>query len=374
MIYLDNSATTKALPAVAQAVEEGLCTRYYNPSAAYGAALAEEKEVHAARAAVAISLGVPAEQLTFTSGGTESANMVLRGVFSARKSGELVITAGEHPCVAETARALEKQGVPVKIAPLTAEGTVNEEALLALINHDTALVACMHVNNITGAVNPVEKLALQIKQKAPQALFFADGVQAHLRVPVFSFSALDFYSVSAHKIHGPKGVGALYIKNSKTLLPLFTGGGQQALRSGTLNTPAILGYRAAVEGWGADSAKNLAALRQQLVEKLSQISRAVVCNGTCFAPHILAVSFPPVRAAVLQSALEQEGVLVGNGAACSSRSSKVNPVLTAMSLPQTAAEGMVRISLGLYNTPAEMDSACGAIQNAVSRLSVYRRK
>lgn len=374
MIYLDNSATTAPAPEALAAVQAAAINHFVNPSAPYGAALRAEKEYQAAQAALGATLCVPASRIVFTSGGTESANMVVQGVGAGgKKMGRLLITAGEHPCVYEAARRMEALGWGLDIAPLTPEGKVEEAALLGLVKPDTLLAAVMHVNNETGAVNDIVSLAQKVKEINPAVLFFSDGVQAHLRVAAApGLPGVDFYSASAHKIHGPKGVGLLYCRQDG-LTPLLFGGGQQNdRRPGTLNLPGAAGYAAAAALWQPEDVRRLHEKKDFLCAALSRLPAAVVLPTE--APHILMVSFPPVRAAVLQAALEEGGALVGKGSACSSRSQKLSRVLEGMKLSRPVAEGAVRISLGLYNTREELEAFAEIAEAAVARLARFKRR
>jgi cysteine desulfurase len=379
MVYLDNSATTRPFDSVTSLVAEMMGACFFNPSAPYAQALSVEKAMGEARATVARSLGAHAEEIVFTSGGTEGDNLAILGTAGPHARQHHVITsAAEHPAVIRCAEYLESLGQPVTIAGVKSDGQVDIQALLSAITPQTALVSIMHVNNEVGAVNDIEKIAAQVKEINPQTLVHADGVQAYLRVPVnLSKTAIDLYTVSAHKIHGPKGIGALYVKNGVHLSGMQLGGGQErGLRSGTENVPGILGFGAAV----AECNRRLPAgvermhgLKKELVRMLTDHLQDVSLNGPpCekAAPHIVNISFAGVRAEVLLHALEGDGVLVGMGSACSSRKQKISGVLRAMGVPEKWAAGALRVSLGFETTAEDIQLAA---EKMIAHVKTLRR-
>lgn len=380
MIYLDNSATTRVCEGAVQAALAHMTQEYYNPSAPYGAALAVEKQFLQARKTIAESLGVRPEEIFFTSGGTESNNTALFGAMAAGGEGQnMIVSAGEHPSVYDAALQLQNRGVSLRIAPLEKDGTVSTERLGELVDENTALASIMHVNNETGAVNDLAALAAAAKSKNPKAIFHSDGVQAYLRLPAEPKSCgVDMYSLSGHKIHGPKGIGALYIKKGIPIKPLLYGGGQQEnMRSGTLPMPGIMALAAAAEEMQADEdySERLKNIKAAFVSQLADIPESIFLGETDrTAPHIISIAFAHVQAQVLQNALEAEGVIVGKGSACSSRSAKVSRVSEAMGVPAQYGTGGIRISLGRYNTLAEAEPAAAAIAKAVEHLRKFRRK
>ncbi|NLI54238.1 MAG: cysteine desulfurase [Clostridiales bacterium] len=381
MIYLDNSATTRVLPEAADAACRAMTEQFYNPASAYQPAVATEKAVEAARARLADALGCGAGEVLYTSGGTESNNMAIFGSLKSRRGKKrIVTTAGEHPSVYEAFRSLD--GTPeteVVFVSLNPDGTANLDELAQVLTADTALVSVMHVNNEVGAVNDLFAVSALIKRCAPSALFHSDGVQAFCKLP-FSHPPVDFYSVSAHKFHAPKGVGALYVKNGVKFSGGQIGGGQERnLRSGTTNVPGILGLDAALSAYREQQPAWIAHMRAckaRLYANLSAVPDAPV-NGPApeqGAPHILNMSFPGVRGEVLVSALSQKGVCVSTGSACSTHKKGQNRILAAMGIPSARAEGALRFSLCPFNTLEEMDIAADLLAEQVAFLRRFHRR
>ncbi|MBR2860570.1 MAG: cysteine desulfurase [Clostridia bacterium] len=373
MIYLDNSATTRAFSSVAQVVSDSMQEQYYNISSPYSKALETEKALISATKIIALSLNADPKEIIFTSGGTESDNTA---ILSAPAGSEVIVSAVEHHAILSCARPLEKKGCKMIICPVTPLGTVDPAALKNLVNENTYLVSIMHVNNETGAINPIAELVRAVKEKNPKTLFHSDGVQAFMHVCTdVKKLGVDMYSVSAHKVHGPKGVGALFIKNKTPFTPFIYGGGQQNdLRSGTVNVPGICGFAKAIEEISSSNsfAQKLAKIKSAYTEKLLAIPDSkLICPNS--APNILSIAFLGVKASSLQNALEQE-VIIGKGSACTSRSSKVSHVLEAMSLPLNVAEATVRISFGAFNTLEEVNDACESIEQKIAYLRKYKRK
>ncbi len=383
MIYLDNSATTRPFDGVIEAMASSMREGYYNPSAAYGPAIAAEREVRACRRAIAEQLGAREEEIVFTSGGTEGDNLAILGAAQALRSpGVFACSDIEHPAVAETIARVERMGHEVLRLPVDARGVLDLAACERLLSPRVALVSCMQVSNETGAVQPVEALSRLVKRIAPGALVHVDGVQGFLRVPMhMARMGVDLYTISAHKIHGPKGVGALAVRGGVRLAPQMTGGGQErGLRSGTLNGAGIVGLHAAVREMAARRAEveALRGMKRRLLDDLSGLP-GVTVNGPLpqeadSAPHILSLSFEGVRGEVLRNALEAEGVIVSTGSACASHKQKVSDALLAMGRTREQADGTIRVSLGLMNAPGEMDEAAARIASACEQLRRYRRR
>ncbi len=381
MIYLDNSATTRPFDEVTATVASALSEHYFNPSSLYRPALDVELKLRKARQCLRQAAAAQEYRVVFTSGGTEGANLAVTGAyrsFGGRRTG-IVVSAIEHPAVIATARALEKQGACVKIAPVDSEGVLDLQALEALLDANTALVSVMHVSNETGTVQPVANIARMAHGVG--ALYHADGVQAFLRVPFSPFIAdVDLYSISAHKVHGPKGVGALYIKPGVRLIPQMEGGGQEdGIRSGTENVPGILGFAEAVSRFAAlsDAPGHLSAMKRRLASLLLDAGASV--NGPLpdrayASPHILNVSFQGVRGEVLLHALEADGIYVSTGAACSSRKSAPSPALTAMGKSADEIAGALRFSLSPLNTADEIETAAAACARCTASLKRFTRK
>ncbi len=380
MIYLDNSATTRTLDAAAEAARQYMLQSFFNPASAYAPAVETERALEGARARLAGALRARPDEIVYTSGGTESNNMAIAGTLGARRyKGRLIVGAVEHPSVYEVVRAQAKQGYEVVEAPVTAAGAVDGDALAALLTPDTLLVSVMHVNNEVGAVNDLASLSRIVKAAAPEAVFHADGVQGFLKTP-FEAKNCDLYTISGHKFHAPKGVGALYIKNGMRFAGGQSGGGQErGLRSGTLNTPGIMGMDAAIVDYLSHLEQyraHMMALKLRLANNLLTIRDAVL-NGPQpieGAPHILNISFPGVRGEVLLHALEAKGIYVSTGSACSAHKKGGNRILGAMGVSGARQEGALRFSLCPHNTPEEMDAAAAAVAEQVAFLRRYKRR
>jgi cysteine desulfurase len=323
---------------------------------------------------------VCADAAIFTSGGTEAANMaVLQGW--PKKGGRkmhFITSAYEHACVFEAFRSLEEAGHRVDYLRPGPEGRISPEALAGLVSEDTALVGIMHVNNELGTVNEVCALAKAVKDKNPSTLFFADGVQAFLRIPFdMSDSAVDYYSASAHKIHGLKGAGVLFHKKSVHPQPILIGGGQEnALRSGTENTFGILAFARAAEEFLENHAAKLShmkAVKERLREGLLKAPGAVVFSPKDSAPHILNIAFPGMGGEVLLHALEERDIFIATGAACSSKK-KAYRVHEALGVPRELAQCAVRISFCPDNTEAEADVAIDAILAVLKKYQRFVRR
>ena len=381
MIYLDNSATTRVLPEAADAAFRAMTEQFYNPASAYKPAVAAEKAVEAARARLALALDCAPDEVLYTSGGTESNNMAVFGSLKpVRGRRRVVTTLGEHPSVYEVFRSLESAPeTEVAYVGLNADGTVKLDELSAALTPETALVSIMHVNNEVGALNDLSAVASLVKQYAPNALFHSDGVQAFCKLP-FSRPAADLYSVSAHKFHAPKGVGALYVRSGVRFAGGQIGGGQERnLRSGTTNVPGILGLDAALAGYRAHQAEwlsHMRACKERLAKNLLSIPDALL-NGPApdlGAPHILNVSFPGVRGEVLVNALSEREIYVSTGSACSTHKKGQNRVLSALGITGARAEGAIRLSLCPFNTPEEMDAVSTALLEQVAFLRRFQRR
>lgn len=380
MIYLDNSATTRTLESAAQAAFRCMREDFFNPSSAYAPAARLEKRVNEARARLAATLGCRAEEIVYTSGGTESNNMAILGALRAmRGRGRIITSASEHPSVYELFRLLEQRGYQAVYIGTDESGAASLAELAANLTPDTALVSLMHVNNETGAVTDIAAAASLIRSRAPQAVFHVDGVQAYGKLP-FGCPPCDLYSVSGHKIHAPKGVGALYVRAGLRFAGGLVGGGQeQGRRSGTTNAPGILGLDAAVTAYAAHQQEWVAAMRAcktRLAERLLSLPDAYL-NGPApedGAPHILNVSFPGVRGEVLLHALEQREIYVSTGSACSAHKKGNNRVLAAAGVRGVRQEGALRLSLCPFNTLEEMDRAAEEIGRQAAFLRRYQRR
>lgn len=383
MIYLDNSATTRPFDSVIDTMAVCMREAYFNASAAYRPAVEADKSIRACRKTIAAEVGAQENEIYFTSGGTESDNLAILGVASTlRKPANFVCTAIEHPAVLETIRRVEGMGHEVRIMPIDKRGVVDLEACEKILDEHTAFVSCMHVSNETGAVQPIEKISQLARSRNPNVRVHVDGVQGFMRVPIhMARQGIDLYALSGHKIHGPKGVGALVVRQGVRLSPQMTGGGQEKnLRSGTYNTPGILGLGEAVREMAARRGE-LVHLREMKVHLWTRLSgiEGVQLNGmpaedASSAPHVLSVSFNGVRGEVMRNALEGAGVLVSTGSACASHKQKISATLRAMGLSPEQADGTIRISLSLMNTMEEMDEAAAQMEAIYAQLKAYRRR
>lgn len=359
--YADNSATTQPTQRVMDAMTACMRGTFYNPSALYGQALEARHLLDDCRSALCRAIHAPKDaRAVFTGCGTEADNLAIIGHLSAcHDKGRVVYSAGEHPAVKEACLQAQKLGFEAVEAPLDGFGLPDLAALEALLTPDTRLICMMQVNNETGAVYPMDAIAGLRAMRCPSAALHVDGVQGFLRVP-FDMKALGVtsYALSGHKIHAPKGVGALVFDKSLRLSPILFGGGQESgLRSGTENTPGIAGLLEAVREYPAQN--DMRRQKLLLLDALKAGVPALRVNGPdpasdASAPHILNVSFPPVRAETLLHALEADGVCVGNGSACSSRKNTTSAVLRAMNVPQRAAQSALRFSLCPYLTDEQI--------------------
>ena len=383
MIYLDNSATTRPFDSVIDVMSDCMREAYYNASAAYKPAVDVDRRIRGCRKAIAAQLGAQEDEVCFTSGGTESDNLAILGVAGTlRKPGNFVCSVIEHPAVLETIRRVEAMGHEVRLMPIGADGVVDLAACESLFDENTAFVSCMQVSNETGAVQPVEAIARMARAKNPNVRVHVDGVQGFMRVPMhMGRMGVDLYSLSAHKIHGPKGVGALVVKKGVRLQPQETGGGQEKnLRSGTYNSPGILGLGEAVAQMAARKSQleEMRRIKLSLWEKLSSIEgvrvNGVPAGEAASAPHVLSLSFDGVRGEVMRNALEGMGVLVSTGSACASHKQKVSATLKAMGLTNEQADGTIRVSLGMMNTMEEMDEAAAHMKALYTQLKAFRRR
>lgn len=378
-IYLDNSATTRVCQAAVSAMTRCMQEGFFNPSALYAPALETEKMMRACRETLLRAVHArQGSQVIFTSGGTEADNLAILGrLSSVRGGGRILFSAGEHPAVKEA--CLAAGGFEALSVPYDREGVVDLEALEKLMTPDTRLICCMQVNNETGTIQPLEAIASLRNRLAPEAHLHVDGVQGFLRVP-FDMPEIqaDSYALSGHKIHGPKGIGALIMAPGVRVHPRALGGGQESgLRSGTENTPGIAGLLAAVEAYPV--ANEMQQVKMHLWHQLKEQIPEAAINGPApesdhAAPHILNVSLPPVRSETMLHALEGAGIYVGMGSACSSHKQKVSAVLRAMNTPQRMAESALRFSLSPENTREEMEQVARACKQNYAVLSKFQRR
>lgn len=383
-IYLDNSATTKSTPEVNAAMLDALEHCYGNPSSLHRLGMQAEKAFGAAKRTVAGLLGVTEGEVYITSGGTESSNLAILGAAEAnkRRGSHIICTGVEHPAVYETVKSLASRGFEAEFLGVDETGRISLEEFEALLRPDTILACVMHVNNETGAVMPVEALKPVMKKKSPHALLFADAVQSFGKIAVKPAKwGVDLLSASAHKIHGPKGVGALYVKKGTRIVPVQFGGHQQGgLRSGTENVPGAVGFGAAA-ALAQQHMKARYAHVRELNHRLrvgieSNIDNVVFNSGDKDGeslPYILNVSFLGIKAEILLHALESKGIYVSTGSACSSNAPAPSRTLLAMGKSKKEVEGAVRFSFSGENTAEEIDYTLETLAHEVAEIRKYVR-
>ncbi|MCR4841692.1 MAG: cysteine desulfurase [Eubacterium sp.] len=381
--YLDNSSTTRCSKAALDKMIKVYTEDYGNPSSMHTKGVEAEDYVIEAKDAIARTLRVKPAEIYFTSGGTESNNLAVIGAALAnkRKGMHVVTSSYEHPSVANPVHALEDMGFSVTYLPSDSSGAISPDHLRDAIREDTVLVTLMHVNNEIGSVTPIEEFGPIIKQANPSTLFHVDAIQSYGKFEIRPTRAkIDMLSVSGHKIHGPKGVGFLYVREGTKISPLLYGGGQQdGLRSGTENVPGIAGLgvaaSAAYEDIEADRHR-LFDLKKRFADGVSGIE-GVTFNGpelAAGAPHILSVSVENVRAEVLLHSLEEKGVYVSAGSACSTHKRAASATLTAIGTRASLLESTVRVSFSVTNTPEEIDYAAECFGELIPMLSAFTRK
>lgn len=381
--YMDNSATTPCFREVVDIVTEEMTEVYGNPSSMHLKGLEAEKKVKEAASVIASTLKVKDKEIIFTSGGTESDNLALIGVARAyKRDGKHIITTEiEHAAIRSTAEFLKEEGYEITYLPVDSAGVVNLDALRDSIREDTILVSVMGVNNEIGTVEPLESIAGIIKEKNPKTIFHVDAVQAYGKIPLYPNKiGIDLLSVSGHKIHGPKGIGFLYVSEKVKLKPIINGGGQQKnLRSGTENVCGIMGIGTAVslvfDSFDED-VKRMREIRHHMIERINEID-GVIINGADeehSAPHIISVSVDKVRAEVLLHALEAKGVYVSAGSACSSNKPQVSATLTAIGVDRKYLDSTIRFSLSVLSSKEEADYAIDCLNEVLGVLRKYIRR
>lgn len=372
-IYLDNSATTRVCKAAAEKALYIMTECYGNPSSLHSKGFAAEKEMSAARAVIAEKLSAQPGEIYFTSGGTESDNIAILGAAHAKKraGSRIVTTAIEHPAVLNTMVQLEKEGFEVIYVQPDADGNIPAEKFAEVIDVKTILVSVMAVNNETGAVLPLKEIAAIIKRKKAPALFHTDAVQAFCKIPLSPKRlGLDLISVSGHKVHAPKGVGALYVKSGVRILPHSFGGGQEKnLRPGTEGVPQICAFGAAVKAMPAerDAEKSVREVRDHLLKRLHTMPEITLNSPENAMPYIVNLSAGRVRAETMLHFLAERGIYVSSGSACGK--AKPSHVLSAMELPAQRIETSLRVSLCAENTKEEIDAFADALCEGLATLS-----
>lgn len=380
--YFDNSATTRAYPQVAEIMSKILLEDYGNPSSMHMKGMDAEVYVRHARETIAKTLKVDDRNILFTSGGTESDNMALIGGASANKRAgkHIITTMVEHPAILDTCKYLEGQGYEITYLSVDSNGRIDLEELSDVIRPDTIIVSIMHTNNEIGSVMPIEEAGRIIKSKNPNTLFHVDAVQGYGKWRIYPKKMnIDLLSVSGHKIHGPKGIGFLYIGEKVKIHPIIHGGGQQKnLRSGTENVPAIAGLATAAEliykNFDNDI-DHLYSMKQKLVDGLSTIEDVKIngLTGRDSAPHIVSLSVGGIRSEVLLHALEDKGIYVSAGSACASNKPAISETLKAIRVEQRFLDSTIRFSLCAQNTDEEVEYAIATIKELLPQLRRFTR-
>ena len=388
-IYLDNSATTKVYDEVAELMLKVFKEDYGNPSSMHNKGMEAERYVKKSAEIIAKILKVNEKEILFTSGGTESNNLAVIGTAQARKreGNHIVTTKIEHPSIANPMKYLEENGYEVTYLSVDKNGIIDVEELKSAIRKDTILVSIMHVNNEVGSIQPIDEVAKIIEDefknnsdRREKITFHVDAIQSFGKFEIYpKRMGIDLLSVSGHKINGPKGIGFLYIKDKVKISPLILGGGQQrGMRSGTENVPGIAGI-----GMASDiTYKNLNEIKERMmnikdyfIDELCKLDNVAVNSqkGENGAPHIISATFKGIRSEVLLHSLEDKGIYISAGSACSSNKPALSETLKAMNIPKEDIESTVRFSLGHSNTKEEIDITIKEINGIIELLRKYKR-
>lgn len=381
--YFDNSATTKCFASVAEIMTHVMLEDYGNPSSMHLKGVAAEQYIRYAKETIAKNLKVSEKEILFTSGGTESDNIALIGTAMAnyRSGRHLITTVIEHPAILQTMKYLEGQGFNVTYLPVDETGRIRLQDLANAITRDTILVSIMHTNNEMGSVQQIDEIGSLIKSRNPRTIFHVDAVQGFGKARIYPKKMnIDLLSVSGHKIHGPKGVGFLYINEKVRIKPIIYGGGQQnGMRSGTENVPGIAGLGRAVEEMYAhfdEDIDRLYLLKQHFIDEISDME-GVWINGLTdrqSAPHIVSVSILGVRSEVMLHALEEKGVFVSAGSACSAHKKETSATLNAIGVRRDLLDSTIRFSFSIFTTKEEIDYAIAQLKELIPFYRKYQRQ
>ncbi|NMA01770.1 MAG: cysteine desulfurase [Clostridia bacterium] len=377
MLYLDNSATTKTHPEVIKVMADVMENYFGNPSSLHQKGLEAEKLLSKSREVVARSLGVLPQEIIFTSGGTEGDNLALKGIALAyqNRGKHIITTKIEHPAIINSCAQLEELGFEVTYLDVDELGLVNPQDVEKNIKNETILISVMHVNNEVGSIQPLAQIG-EIIKNYPKIFFHVDAVQGFGKAPLeLKEWNIDLATISGHKIHGPKGIGALYVKKGLNLFPLFTGGGQENnVRSGTENLPAIVGFAKACQiarEIFVDDSKKMRLYKEKCLEILKKDFPQIIINGPKdekSSPYILNISVPKLQGEILLHALEEEEVYVSTGSACSSKKDILSPVLSAMKIDKEIMQGSIRVSFSYGVTEKDIEEFLDALARALKRL------
>lgn len=372
-IYLDNAATTKPCGEAVSAAVDAMTENYGNPSSLHRAGLDAQLAVDKARKAIAASIGADSSEIYFTSGATESNNLALRGISAAygRKRRKIVISSVEHASVDETASALEKNGFEiVRISPRD-DGRFYADDFISACDENTCLVSMMLVNNETGYIMPVRETFMAVKRSYPEIITHCDCVQGYMKLPIKAASlGADLISLSAHKIHGVKGVGAIYIKKGVRVIPIVTGGKQEkGIRSGTESVPLIAAFGAAVDKFRptiAERYERVSQLKAHLLGKMGGIENVAVNSPSDGSPYVINISAVGKRSEIMLHFLESKGIYVSSGSACSK--GQQSGVLGEFGISGKRADGAVRISITAQTTEEELDEFAEALAEGMTKI------
>lgn len=381
--YFDNSATTKVSEAVKDIVVKVMVEDYGNPSSMHMVGVNAEKYLKTAQENISKILKVDPKEIYFTSGGTESNNWAIRGAVEANKrnGNKIITTMVEHASVKSPMKYLENKGYEVTYLPVDEYGVVNIDALKEAMSEDTILVSIMYVNNEVGAIEPVEEIGKYIKSVNKNVIYHVDAIQAFGKMEIKPRkSNIDVLTVSGHKIHGPKGTGFMYLKKNAKVNPFILGGGQQeGMRSGTENVPGIAGIGQAAKDCYDNLKENVSKiteLKDYLIDSLQTIEGVTINSrkGSDGAPHVISASFSGVRSEVLLHALEDKGVYISAGSACSSNKPAISETLKAMGIDKELLGSTVRFSFCKDNTKEEIDYAVEQLKQMLPILRKYVRR
>lgn len=380
--YFDNSATTRVLDSVKDIVVKTMTEDYGNAAAKHSKGMVAENYIKQARAEIAKTLKVQDKEILFTSGGTESNNMALMGTaFGNERAGKHIISSNiEHASVYNPLGMLADHGYEITYLPVDEKGHISLKELEEAIRPDTLLVSIMYVNNEIGAVEQVEEISKVIKQKNPKTIFHVDAIQAYGKYTIRpKRQGIDLLSVSGHKIHGPKGVGFLYIDEKVKVKPLILGGGQQkGMRSGTENVPGVAGLGVAAKEMYTNHEEKmdyLYSLKDYMMDRMAEVEGTHINSerGRASAPQVVSVSFDGIRSEVLLHALEEKGIYVSSGSACSSNHPGVSDTLKAIGVKKELLDATLRFSFGLFNTKEEIDYSIEVLKELLPVLRRYKR-
>ncbi len=381
-VYLDNSATTKAYESVGDVVRQVMCGDYGNPSSMHKKGVDAERYIKEAKESLAKIMKVQEKEIFFTSGGTESDNLALIGAARANhRAGKHLITSSiEHPAILNTMHYLEEEGYRVTFLPVDQYGRIKLDALKEALCEETILVSIMYVNNEIGSVQPIEEAVSIVKAYNKNILFHVDAVQGFGKYRIFPKKMkIDMLSISGHKIHGPKGVGAIYIDEKVKIKPIVFGGEQQKnIRSGTENVPGIAGLSAASKEIYRDLDKKVAhmrALKEYFIENVTKIENTTIHGlyDETSAPHIVSVGFAGIRSEVLLHALEDRGIYVSSGSACASNHPQISGVLRGIGAKNEYLDSTLRFSMSEFTTKEEIDYTLETLYNLIPMLRRYTR-